>query len=231
MTVLKVGPKKSNDVKELQKLLNKAVKPSPKLDTDGIFGPGTEDAVKSFQKQNGLKADGVAGTDTLNALNGTGGGSKSGAKGKVTGKTSGVQSILIDALEAVADHYGVTIIVTSGKRSPQDQASAMWDNWKTNLKEGEIYAALKGDRETLKTLQDAYDGNDRKTFDSTVTKIASKLSRHLSGDAVDVKMNTDAKAVKAMASMFNHIEEKTCHHFDTKRAPSSINDSVKSKWP
>lgn len=35
---------------------------------DGIFGSGTEAAVKSFQRNNGLAADGIAGPQTLRAL-------------------------------------------------------------------------------------------------------------------------------------------------------------------
>lgn len=35
---------------------------------DGIFGWQTESAVRSFQKKNGLKVDGIAGTQTLNAM-------------------------------------------------------------------------------------------------------------------------------------------------------------------
>ena len=35
---------------------------------DGVYGWQTENAVRSFQKKNGLKADGVAGTQTLNAM-------------------------------------------------------------------------------------------------------------------------------------------------------------------
>ena len=35
---------------------------------DGQFGPGTKAAVIEFQKNNGLDADGLAGTETLNAL-------------------------------------------------------------------------------------------------------------------------------------------------------------------
>lgn len=35
---------------------------------DGIFGSGTKNALMSFQKDNGLSADGIAGTKTLQAL-------------------------------------------------------------------------------------------------------------------------------------------------------------------
>lgn len=37
-------------------------------DVDGIFGSKTEEAVKYFQRKNGLTADGVVGTKTLEAL-------------------------------------------------------------------------------------------------------------------------------------------------------------------
>jgi N-acetylmuramoyl-L-alanine amidase len=35
---------------------------------DGVYGAATEDAVRRFQQKNGLKADGVVGTQTLQAL-------------------------------------------------------------------------------------------------------------------------------------------------------------------
>ena len=57
--VLKLGSK-GNEVKVLQEKLN--------LKADGIFGPLTEEAVKDFQRSNGLEVDGIAGADTLSKL-------------------------------------------------------------------------------------------------------------------------------------------------------------------
>ena len=63
--VLKQGAS-GGEVKELQRRLknwgyyNGAV--------DGVYGKGTVEAVKAFQKKNGLKADGVAGLETFKAL-------------------------------------------------------------------------------------------------------------------------------------------------------------------
>lgn len=59
---------KGPDVKKLQTDLNKA-KAKPKLAVDGIFGPLTEAAVRTFQKANHpLKVDGIAGKNTWAAL-------------------------------------------------------------------------------------------------------------------------------------------------------------------
>ena len=38
------------------------------VDVDGIFGPQTEDAVKTFQKVRGLVVDGLVGPKTLEAM-------------------------------------------------------------------------------------------------------------------------------------------------------------------
>lgn len=57
--VLRYGSR-GDDVKELQKLL--------KINADGIFGRQTEKAVKSFQLENGLVADGIVGQKTIAKL-------------------------------------------------------------------------------------------------------------------------------------------------------------------
>lgn len=46
---------------------------------DGVYGWQTENAVKSFQRKNGLTVDGVAGTQTLTAMGISSSGSSSGA--------------------------------------------------------------------------------------------------------------------------------------------------------
>ena len=51
----------------LQKALNKKGA-SPAVNADGVFGSGTQHAIKNFQQKNGLTADGVAGPATFQAL-------------------------------------------------------------------------------------------------------------------------------------------------------------------
>ncbi len=57
---------KGEDVKTLQTMLNKVDKAG--LTVDGIFGSGTEKAVKNFQKANSLTVDGIVGSKTWAAL-------------------------------------------------------------------------------------------------------------------------------------------------------------------
>ena len=57
--LLKKGSR-GEEVKELQKALGEGA--------DGIFGSGTEAAVKKFQKENGLDVDGMVGNKTWEAI-------------------------------------------------------------------------------------------------------------------------------------------------------------------
>ena len=63
--VIKQGSK-GNDVKEVQSRLKKWGYYNGSV--DGVFGKQTRDAVIAFQKKNGLKADGVVGKATYQAL-------------------------------------------------------------------------------------------------------------------------------------------------------------------
>ncbi len=57
-----------NEVKQLQALLNKKLKPTPQLAEDGAFGPNTDKLVKKFQAINNLGIDGVVGPKTWAVL-------------------------------------------------------------------------------------------------------------------------------------------------------------------
>jgi len=57
--ILKVGSR-GKEVKELQEFLE--------IETDGIFGKGTESSVKKFQSENGLVADGIVGPITWDTM-------------------------------------------------------------------------------------------------------------------------------------------------------------------
>ena len=59
MKTLKKGDK-GKEVEDVQRYL--------KIKVDGDFGPKTEDAVKKFQKEKGLTADGIVGAKTWNAM-------------------------------------------------------------------------------------------------------------------------------------------------------------------
>jgi putative chitinase len=58
-TILRRGSR-GPQVKKMQEAL--------KISADGVFGPGTERALKSWQRSNGLTADGIAGPATLGRL-------------------------------------------------------------------------------------------------------------------------------------------------------------------
>jgi peptidoglycan hydrolase-like protein with peptidoglycan-binding domain len=59
-----VGP----DVRDLQRLLNRAVPKVPHLKEDGIFGPKTKASLIAFQRAHGLKADAIYGPDSSAVL-------------------------------------------------------------------------------------------------------------------------------------------------------------------
>src|SRR4029079_18775187 len=65
--------------------------------------------------------------------------------------TAGVGQDVVNYLEAVAQYFGITIRVTSGYRSADGQAKAMFDNW-VKLEHGKVYSTATlpaADRSTL----------------------------------------------------------------------------------
>ena len=62
---------RGSEVKKLQNMLNNFRKTGDKLVADGIFGPKTQEALKEFQKEVGVKQTGVFDKATRDAVNGT----------------------------------------------------------------------------------------------------------------------------------------------------------------
>lgn len=63
---LRVPPFRGDDVRELQSCLNRLGFNAGR--EDGIFGPDTDRALRAFQHDMGLPADGIAGTSTISCL-------------------------------------------------------------------------------------------------------------------------------------------------------------------
>lgn len=97
-TVLRIGSRGAL-VKKLQEAL---VAQGSLISTDGIFGAGTHNAVRQYQRSKGLLIDGVAGQGTLTSL---GGSHKQ--QEKVEVKDCEVKHIIFpgDSLWTIAQHY------------------------------------------------------------------------------------------------------------------------------
>ena len=66
MSTLQSGSS-GQEVKDLQNALN-LLDVQPRLVVDGLFGPNTSAAVKTFQKRDGLPVDGIAGQNTISEI-------------------------------------------------------------------------------------------------------------------------------------------------------------------
>lgn len=176
MAVLKRGSKGSA-VKDVQKKLNNN-KAKPKLEVDGVFGEGTDKAVRTFQKGKGLKVDGMVGPNTLAALDGK-------ASGKTADKNTG--SAKDPTGGAGSDSGG-----SGGGKKTRPEKPPKWehpDYVKLLKNEGARYEAMNRDiAKADKSGAAGLDSSDRKSFDDLVKDWKStfpewhKLVRTLSRD-------------------------------------------------
>jgi hypothetical protein len=164
----------------------------------------------------------------------------------VTGKTTGVGSDIVDFLDAVAQNYAYTITVTSGKRTPEEQGVAMYDNW-IKLKRGAVYASTALSDADKKTLDGYYKtakedpkaaAADKKTAEVAFKKLATekvgKKSKHFLGRAVDVsRTGFPAKVLTAIKLNMKEVPEggrTDIYHFEADKVPE-VTDAMKAKWP
>lgn len=234
------------DVLVIQRLLNKFAELAgyPVLKANGIVDNKMINAIKLFQlnvvKVKNTKACIYPYGDTLKKLNEpvtqTYLLNDIKNKGLVTGKTDGVSSKLIDYLTSTADYFQTRIVVTSGKRSPAEQAKAMWNNWDKHLERGLVYKFLRTDKLKRKELDTFFKNKNKKDFFNKVIGFASSLSSHLAGRAADVSLATDTKVIKALGVDLKYVEEKhkgivKCHHFQLSgKKQGKITNGTKIIW-
>jgi hypothetical protein len=166
--------------------------------------------------------------------------------GKVTGKTSGVGKDIIDYLEAVAEHFGKNIVVTSGKRDPKQQAQAMFDNW-IKLKRGAVYKTETlpvADRKKLdEYYQTAVEKKDasasdkakaKKDFLDLAEEKVGKKTRHASGRAVDVaRSGVTSGMYKAITQYLKDIPEggrTDIYHFESTSTVPKVTEEMEKAW-
>lgn len=131
---------------------------------DGIYGNKTVEAVKYFQRKNGLTVDGIAGNATLKAMGITSGGSSSSSTGSNSSNINLLSHIIYAEArgEPYAGQVAVGAVVMNRVRSssfPNSIAGVIYQSGAFDaVSDGQIN--MTPDATAKKAAQDAYNGWD-----------------------------------------------------------------------
>lgn len=135
---------------------------------DGIYGSETFEAVKKFQRKNGLTADGIAGDNTLNALGITSSGSSSNTNNNTTTNNNSDLNLLSKLVHAEArgePYQGMVAVAAtvlnrvSNSKFPNTIAGVIYQSGAyTCVSDGQIN--LEANSQAKKAAQDAINGWD-----------------------------------------------------------------------
>ena len=131
---------------------------------DGVYGSGTEAAVKKFQRANGLKADGIAGKATLNAMGINSSSSSSGTGGSSSNELALLSRVVYSEArgEPYVGQVAVAAIVlnrVSHSSFPNSVAGVVYQSGAFDaVSDGQIN--LTPDATARKAAQDAINGWD-----------------------------------------------------------------------
>src|SRR5262249_42526682 len=133
-----------------------------------------------------------------------------------------------------------------GKRSPEEQGIAMFDNW-IKLKRGNVYSAATLTGDDKKTLDGYYKtamedpkalDEDKKKAETDFKKLVidkvGKKSKHATGRAVDVVYSiVSDKVYKAITVEMDEVDEgrTDIYHFESVSKVLAATDDIKKKWP
>ena len=146
---------RGDDVKKLQESLNQQ---GYSLSVDGIFGSQTQQAVQDYQRKNSLAVDGIAGTNTLGKLYGTGT-TQQPAAGTGDGAASN----------------------TAAPEAKPDYSKYAYNASADEAYQGAL-AALQQAQKTLPTYQASYDQQLQDIYDQIVNR--DKFSYDVNADAL-----------------------------------------------
>lgn len=162
------------------------------------------------------------------------------------GNTVKVGHDIIDYLTAIANHFKLTIVITSGYRSADDQASAMYNNW-IKLKRGAVYSKKALPEEDRKKLDAFYKAamEDPKADIAAKSKAKAGFlalardrlgarSQHTKGRAVDVtQASISPGAYRAITLKMKDVKEGKRHdiyHFESTTLLPKPSDADKKLW-
>ena len=157
--------------------------------------------------------------------------------GTVTGKTAGIDRKILAILTEVSGFYAAPIAILSGQRSRRAQALALYTNWQSHLRRGKDNAWLARKEALRLQMDERKQEKDRNGFIALLEAKAdwSALSRHLTGDEVDLAVTTDPNIIAALATCLNHRQGRNsegarCHHFDNSKTLWPIPNSTRARW-
>jgi len=162
----------------------------------------------------------------------------------IRGKTDNGGIDIIEFLTEVAKHFDLNIVITSGCRTPQGQASAMYENWK-KLQHGRVYSR-KSLPEAARAKLDAYfeiaqnersSPADRAKAKSVFLKLAVEIgvkSKHCKGRAVDIAQQClSLGAYHAIVLKMQVVREGNRHdiyHFESDYPIPRVTKADKLLW-
>jgi hypothetical protein len=159
--------------------------------------------------------------------------------------TAGVGKDIVEYLDAVAQFFGITIVVTSGFRSPDGQAHAMFNNW-VKLEHGHVYKTStlpEADRVKLdefyttahkhKAGTKEHEHAKAEFLKLAKDKVGTK-SLHTRGRAIDVsRTGIDAGVHRAITLHLQDVKEGKRHdiyHFQSEHPVPPVDEAIKAKW-